>query len=255
VKASEIQQRREQMTQLLIENKKIKVRQLVEHFHVSDETIRKDLKYLEEQGISKTVYGGAVLDQSDAIEPVINRTTTFLDDKTKIVKAALEFLPETSCVIGLDQGSTVALLARYLNHYQGKTVLTSSLTAIMELMNGSNDFYCVGGHYSKADMSFQGNFTSQALNDIRIDIGFFGSSGVMNRDGFCTSSFADAEMKRALLAKCQTKIVLLDHSKFSKSSFVKAADWGSVDCVITDKRAPEEMLEPIATKTKVIIAN
>jgi DeoR/GlpR family transcriptional regulator of sugar metabolism len=254
MKASEIQQRREQITQLLVEDKKVKVSLLVEQFHVSDETIRKDLKYLEKQGISKTVYGGAVLDQSDSVAPVINRTTTFLDDKTKIVKRALDFLPEDACVLGLDQGSTVALLAHYLNQYRQKTIITSSLTSILELIHGSNDFYCAGGKYSKDDMSFQGDIASDTLNNVQIDIGFFGSSGVMNRDGICTSSFADAEMKRNMLAKCHMKIALIDHSKFIKSSFVKVTDWKTIDYVITDEKTPEELLEQVAAQTNVIIA-
>lgn len=253
MKAVEIQQRRDQIARLLAEGGKVRVSQLTDLFHVSDETIRKDLKCLEEQGILKTVYGGAILDQSDLVEPVVKRTTTFLKDKLKIVKRALDFIPEDRCVIGLDQGSTVALLAHELNQYQNKVIMTRSLTSILELIHGTNEFYCIGGKYQPADMSFQGDATGGLMYDVRFDIGFFGSSGILNRNGMCSSSLADAEMKREMLDKCQLKVVLIDHSKFSRSSFVKVADWDAVDYVVTDSQAPGAVLHQIESRTKVIV--
>lgn len=254
MKAAEIQQRRDQIARMFAEHSRVKVSRLTDLFHVSDETIRKDLKYLEGQGILRTVYGGAVSDRSDFIEPVMQRTTTFLKDKQKIVKRALALIPEDRCIIGLDQGSTVALLAHELNQYRNKVVMTRSLTSILELIHGTNEFYCIGGKYQPADMSFQGDAVGGLMHNIQLDIGFFGSSGILDRSGMCSSSLADAEMKRTMLDQCRLKVVLIDHSKFSRSSFVKVADWEAIDYVITDNEAPEDVLSQIGSMTNVVIA-
>ncbi|SAM65762.1 DNA-binding transcriptional regulator AgaR [Enterococcus faecium] len=51
MKAAEIAKRRKQITELLYQQKEIKVRELVRKFQVSDETIRKDLAYLAAEGV------------------------------------------------------------------------------------------------------------------------------------------------------------------------------------------------------------
>jgi DeoR/GlpR family transcriptional regulator of sugar metabolism len=254
MKASEIQERREKISHLLKVNNKVRVSDLVQTFQVSDETIRKDFEFLEKQGILKKVYGGAELNKTDGVEPVSQRTTSYHSEKMAIVTKAFEFIPEEKCIISLDQGSTVAMLARLLNKHRNKTIITGSLMSILELVESENKLYCTGGIFSKEDMSFQGNIASDTLRDIRADICFLGSSGILDRKGMCSSSFADAELKRELVNKSNKNIVLLDHSKFYKSSFVEAVKWESIDYVITNKEAPKDLVEKLSQVVKVIIA-
>ena len=68
----------------------IKVADLSEFFNVSSETIRKDLIYLEQKGIAKKEYGGAVA--RDAVyEPSFKeKSIKNLDEKTHIANKALD---------------------------------------------------------------------------------------------------------------------------------------------------------------------
>lgn len=79
-----------------------------------------------------------------------------------------------------------------------KQIFTSSLAAITQLANGHHKLFCFGGEYSPDDMAFR-NSGSEIYPDIQFDLCFFGSSGVKNRKGFCTSSLIDAEAKRRML--------------------------------------------------------
>lgn len=253
MKAYEIQNRRQAITDLLLEHDTLKVTALVARFHVSDETIRQDLKYLEKQGILKRVYGGAKRLTQKQLEPVIERTPINYADKKAIVKAATQFIPESAASIGLDQGSTVAMLSYYLKAYQNKRIFTGSLAAILELVTSGNDLYCFGGKYSYADLSFQNQTAVALYPDVKLDICFFGSSGVLNRNGFCTSSFTDAVIKRNLLKKSTIKIVLLDANKFKTSSLVEVAPWSAVDIVISNHSMPLDLQASIAAQTRLIL--
>lgn len=253
MKAEEIQARRQAITNLLYQKKEVRIQELVNQFQVSDETIRKDLKYLSSEGIVEKSYGVAKLIQFTPLEPVINRTPIDYAKKIKLVHAAAKLIPKGRCTIGLDQGSTAALLANYLKTHDNKHIFTGSLAAILELINSKNTLYCIGGRYSETDMSFQNDTVNQLYDDIKYDLCFLGSSGVLGRDGFCTSSLIDAEIKRHLIAKSTRKIVLLDNQKFNYSSLVQVARWQTADIVITNKGIPADAQQLIEAQARLIL--
>lgn len=254
MKAEEIQSRRQKIARILYKKKEIKVNELVNLFQVSDETIRKDLRYLAKEGVLEKKYGIAKLKQTQPLKPVINRTPINLNEKRQLIQAALNFIPKGTCSIGLDQGSTIALLANELKNHNNKHIFTGSLASILELINSQNSLYCSGGKYSAEDMSFQNDTSTQLYSDIKLDFCFLGSSGVLGRDGFCTSSLTDAKIKRSLIANSTRKIVLLDKHKFNYSSLVQVATWNIADIVITNRSVAPEIQKMISSKTRLVLA-
>ena len=258
MKANEIHDRRKMITELLYKEDFVKTADLMERFNVSKETIRKDLVFLENEGMLKKKYGGAELISKrellskKELDHVMKRSPREFDKKERIVQAALKQLPLDTKSIGLDFGSTVSLLAQRLNAYSEKQIFTGSLAAIIELINGPHSVYCSGGYYSDPHMAFQNESKIDLYPDIHLDVSFFGSGGVKNRNGFCTSLLVDAEQKRNLLKKTEKKVVLLDHTKFESTSLVEVATWEEIDLVITNKETPMEFQRNIARKTKLL---
>ena len=64
-----LQSRREKIAEMIQADRVLKVSDLMRQFDVSIETIRRDLEYLEKQGLLTRVYGGAVLNQKKGKEP------------------------------------------------------------------------------------------------------------------------------------------------------------------------------------------
>ena len=62
-----LHERRKKIEEILNDKEVVKVSELMELFDVSIETVRRDLEYLEDQGLLKRVYGGAVLPQPKAL--------------------------------------------------------------------------------------------------------------------------------------------------------------------------------------------
>lgn len=76
-----IERRREIMT-ILQKQKSVLVSDLSKRFHVTEETIRRDLEKLEREGLVKRTYGGAVLSESISIDlPFDVREITNIEEK------------------------------------------------------------------------------------------------------------------------------------------------------------------------------
>lgn len=252
MKANEIEKRRAEIMALLKQKSSLKVSELVRRFAVSDETIRKDLRLLSDQGLVNKQFGKVTLIPNIPLPPVAQRTTKLQIDKQHLAQAALKLLTKPALTIALDQGSTVATLAQLLNQFNDLTIVTSSLLSLIALQNTKNVLYSTGGKYNIADMSFQGTRPSEFYEQIHVDFCFLGSSGVAGRDGFCSSSFADAEMKRTLIHNSAVSVLLLDKSKFTQSSLVQVAKWSAVDYVITNLAADSADYQFIAQQTQLI---
>lgn len=255
MKAQSIVERRNKIVELVNKYGLLRVSNAVEIFQVSDETIRKDIAYLDKQGILKKVHGGAVALKSDTIAPINIRQTENHHIKFAICQKALEYIPEDQCIIGLDMGSTLSLLSTLIKELDNKIIITNSFPALQELILSKNKVISTGGEYSPHDMYFRGEFAKNNLQHLAMDICFMGTSGVLNRDGICSTNFYDVDVKREFLKRSRKSIVLLDSSKFNKSSLVKVAEWDEIDLVITDSNIREEDEIKLSQKTQLEIVD
>ena len=115
-------ERRNEIAALLLRDGNLKAGELAKRFSVSTETIRKDLIYLDEQGIAQKGYGGAIA-RSDLIErPVVMKEMENMETKAAIAVKALELIPPNGVIL-LDAGSTTYALAKQLTLlYHFKTI-------------------------------------------------------------------------------------------------------------------------------------
>jgi DeoR family fructose operon transcriptional repressor len=61
----------------------------------------------------------------------------------------------------------------------------------------------------------------------------------------CTDSDpADVRVKRLMLARARTKILLADHSKFGRSTTFTVAAPAELDLIVTDATTPDDTLAP-----------
>lgn len=250
--ATEIQNRRNHILELLKKQPTMRVSELVTRLKISDETVRKDLRILSEQGLVKKSFGKVTLVTAPPLDPVYQRTTINAERKRALAAKAMTLLPATPITVALDQGSSVAQVAQCLANRSQDTLITNSLLSMMALQNSHQQIYSAGGKYNFNDMSFQNEQPSQMYTNSYFDFCFLGSSGVAGRDGLCSSSFADAEMKRQMIANSHVTIALLDATKFTTASLIKVTDWANIDYLVTDLDPASPLLEPIRQVIKVI---
>ncbi len=234
-----VAQRRKIIKDLLLKKKSVKVAELVEIFDVSEETIRRDLIFLEKEGFLKKSYGGAILVENYAKEeirlPVQKRLSQYYEEKDAIGQKAIELANDNQIII-LDAGTTTWCVANYLKELDGMTFVTNGLN-VAEQCSKSNDsdVFLIGGKLIKKSMSLVGPQAMNELKKYNANIVFIGASGVSLEKGFFSSDIYEAEVKRAMVTAGRKVVIVVDHSKFGKQGLVSFSNFDDIDIVITSE--------------------
>ena len=246
-------ERRNKLAQILVAEGSVKVGELAEMFQVSTETIRKDLIYLENEGIARKSHGGAIV-SSDLLErPLSSRNQENVKNKVKIAQAALKLIPDNGVII-LDSGSTTFSIAKLLTIKKGNTVITNSIDIAKILSGTENVVYSTGGEIRGSSLALIGLWAIHSLKSVKADIAFLGTDGFESRGGPCTASYAEAEVKKTMIGCSKEIAIVCDSSKFKMSGMFQFAEWKDIDFLVTDAEISENETKPLHNLTKVIIS-
>ena len=109
----------------------VNVQELVSRFQVSSETIRRDLEYLEKEGLVRRIHGGAVSVRPHASESAYHtRQQEHTGEKQVIARAAAELVSDGDTVL-IAPGTTALEVASCLRSRKGLTVISNSLPVTM----------------------------------------------------------------------------------------------------------------------------
>ncbi|WJG09605.1 transcriptional repressor AgaR [Aliiglaciecola sp. LCG003] len=238
--------RREQIARMLKENGSVQVVKLVDQFKVSGVTIRKDLSFLEEQGIATRSYGGAMLNDNGVFET----ETTFdrkqalhAEEKSSIGKIAAELVNDGDSII-LDSGSTTLKLASHLGGKENVTVVTNSLNIVNELKHNEQiDVMLLGGTLRRKSQSFFGSSALATLKDLHVDKLFLGVDGFHMDKGISTHFEAESLLNQLMCKVASEIIVVTDSSKFGHVCLHKILEPMGVSQIVTDSNIPKDYLD------------
>lgn len=233
---------------------RVEVAALAEELEVTPETVRRDLTTLERHGVLRRVHGGAIPLESLGFEPRLNvRQERYTAEKERIAKAALDELPSEGTVL-LDSGSTTQLLAEQLPFDRELTVVTNSVAIAAAVAQRENlAVFLLGGRIRGRTLASVGEWTTDALRSISVDVAFVGTNGLTVRRGLTTPDQAEAAVKRAMVTAARRVVVLCDHSKFGTDHFSQVAPLELVDTVITDTGLDEETANDIEAAGPAVV--
>lgn len=233
------EERKQKIFHYVHTNERASVQELAAHFGVSESTVRRDLKDLEEGGHLRRTHGGAVAIQSDNSEPpFIEKEDRFRLQKEAIAKAAAALVEEGDTVL-LDSGSTTYYLAKELKSFSKLTVVTNSVVVAQELGHLPNiSLVLTGGTVRPETLAMVGPLAESTLDMVRVNKSFVAINGLDPSHGLTTPSLSEAEMKRMMVRVGKQVILLADHSKYAKLSFAKVVDIQDIHLLITDSQFP-----------------
>lgn len=249
-----MEERRKLILDELIENETVYVSVLSKKFDVSYETIRKDLTYLENQGLLVKSHGGATIKQNAIEHPFHVRQEENIEPKQRVAQKAVEIIPQNSSII-IATGSTTLEIAKLLAHKTGYTIFTDSLPVASILLNSANSVFIFGGELRSKSSSVYGGWTINAIEQIQADIAFIGTDGFSNLDGPTTPSSSDAFIDQTIMKHAAKTYIVADHTKFTRNSLYKICDWSNVTALITNKEAINENIENVKKQTNIILAD
>jgi len=208
---------------------------------LSEDTIRRDLRELAQEGLLQRVHGGA-LPASPAIVNFAAREQLASAGKVAIGKAAAAMVQPGQVVI-LDGGTTTREMARHLRHDLRATVVTHSPTIAMELVaHPSVEVVLIGGRLFKHSVVAVGAAAIEAIAQIRADTFFMGVTGIHPEAGLSTGDLEEAHIKRRLSAAAADTIVLVSAEKLNAASPYVIAPITEASGIIVERSVPEDAI-------------
>lgn len=241
-----LNERQSKILESLETKKYISVNELSEKLKVSVVTIRKDLTLLEQEAYLHRTHGGAskqmryVFDQT-----VTEKETQNVEEKTRIITKALDFIKENEFII-LSSGTTVNLLAQKLYGFRNLTVLTPSLRVALEVCKNPNvNTIHLGGEVRKNSTSTIGVLAEETLSNFSCTTLFLGIEGIDLDYGLSSTNVGEAHLNKKMMERVDKTIVLADSSKIHKRGFGFICYVEKIDMLITDSNVDPEFVEEL----------
>jgi DeoR/GlpR family transcriptional regulator of sugar metabolism len=230
----------------LLRNGKTTVQELAERLNVSVVTVRRDLAELQRSGGLRRTHGGAIPVEPLLYEPFLHDATfqvqieRHAEEKRRIGIAAAELIQDLQ-MVAFTAGTTATQVARSIWVDRRVTVVTNTVNVAMELSSRPNITVIVtGGQLHGSWFSLVGPHAIHAVQKMVFDILFIGVDAIDTSRGLMTHYLEEAALNSAMIAQATKKVVVADHSKFSKTAHHVFGSPANVDLIVTDTDAPEE---------------
>ena len=227
--------RRRKILDWLQEEGSARVRELSDAFEVSEVTIRQDLERLESDGYITREYGGAFLNTiKTQVGSLSLQHSENMEKKRKIGALAASLINDGETLI-LDAGTTTTEIALRITDRHDLTVITNALN--IALILGATPGFAVhmpGGQFKAPTLSLSGDKAVEYLRDVFAGKLFLATAGVAIDAGLTYPSFADLELKKAMIKAATHTYLVADSTKINRSSFTRLSTLEVVNTFITD---------------------
>jgi DeoR/GlpR family transcriptional regulator of sugar metabolism len=244
-------ERQQQIHRLVGEHGRVLVAELAERFGVSEQTIRKDLLILEQEGRVVRTHGGAIAVERGRPELGFDvRRRLEADGKARIGATAATFV-EDGETIAFDASTTALEVAKQLRAQGGwrsLTVITNGLRIAEELAGQDGiTILMPGGSMRWEALSVVGPWGDGFFRRINIARAFLGAAGFTLQAGLTDATEEEAQIKRAMVASSMEVTAIVDHTKWGRAALATFCRTDRLARVVTDGPAPAEMAEALGS--------
>lgn len=209
--------------------------------NVSEDTIRRDIKTLSDQGLLKAVRGGAV-----AHTPIPHhyraREKHDMAQKKIVASKALQFIKDGQ-VLFLDGGTSIQALAELIPHDMNVTVITHSFPVVSVLEDHpSAEVIFAGGRLSKLAFTTTGYETIQTFRNFRADLCLISVCSLHPTIGLTTVHHEEAQVKRMMMEMAGQTIALSTIEKLNTAEAYYINPATAVDTIVTEINPNDERL-------------
>ena len=247
------QNRRNKILEMLEANSTISNTEIMDTFGVSIETVRRDLAYLESRGALERVYGGAVRKNFINSEPeYVRREQHNKQEKTAISEQAQKYIEDEDTVF-FDIGTTVLQIARNVDENKHIKAFTNSLRVATLLSERGCDVFISGGKLREGELSVSGSMAERNMDAFNIDKAFIGAGGI-TANGITDFIESEASLRSRIIKNASKVIVVADHTKFAVRAMCNVCTAADIDVLITDSKAPKNILKSLEKQgVKIIV--
>jgi DeoR family fructose operon transcriptional repressor len=250
------EERRLQIAAQLRRDSRVRVDDLARRFGVSGETVRRDLQVLEERGLLRRVYGGAVVVEPHPVEARFDESGERRPSPHRQIAALAATLVEPNDTIVLHGDALVMETARALPASFAGRVLCAALPIGAELAGRDDvEVLMAGGALRPDDLVCLGPVTEHFFQQYYADKAFLSAGGIHPRAGLTHQQLPEIALQRVMIEHARECYVLADAARIGKIALGRVVELSAVTAVITDDSAdPDDIRSLEQAGAKVLIA-
>lgn len=218
--------------------RRVSIMALAKRLSVSDETIRRHVKGLADEGLVRRVHGAVALPEELA-EPPFRRRMEVEALAKRAIGRRMAALVEDGQTVMLDTGSTTAYVAEALAERRGLTIVANSIETARPLV-GRNDnrVMLAGGELRAHDAAALGAGAVDFVRQFRADWAVLSVGGIDLRGGLMDHFLDEAVFARALIGQAERTAVVADATKLGQRALVTICPLGSIDVLVSNLPPP-----------------
>lgn len=225
---------------------------------VSAATIRRDLDTLAEQQLLTRTHGGAVPNATAYDLPLRYKSVRQAEEKQLIGRAAAA-LVTPGAIIGSNGGTTTTEVARAIatraDLQEGGSVAdgggVQSITFVTNALNIANELtvrphikvVVTGGVARTQSYELIGPLAQGILNNLSLDIVFLGVDALDVSHGASAHHEGEASINTLMASRARQVVIVADASKLERHAFSRICPIDDVDILVTDRTAPQDVLD------------
>jgi DeoR/GlpR family transcriptional regulator of sugar metabolism len=214
--------------------------------NVSEDTIRRDLQELDEEGKLSKVHGGAL---SKSFHFTLQKNVIYSQPEKKIIADKAVKLIKDGMFILLSGGTTIIELVKSLPEDLNATFITISLPTALELLNHpASEVIFLGNKLLKSAQIAVGAEVVQRLSEIKADICFLGTNSIDAERGITDLEWEVIEVKKAMIKCAQTTVSLAISEKLNTVQRLQVCPTEMIDTLITELDPDNIILEKYRQK-------
>lgn len=209
---------------------------------VSEDTIRRDLQELSEQGKVIKVHGGALSPSFN--EVYYSPSQVYSRSEKKAIAQKAVSLIEDGMFILTGGGSTILELARSLPPQLKATFITGSIPAVLEYMHHPTiDVIVIGDKISKSSKITVGGEAVDKIRQIKADLCFLGVNAIDIGHGITDNDWDVVQLKKAMIESSRKVVCLTIAEKINTLQPIQVCSIGQIDTIITELPADDPALQ------------
>ncbi len=230
----------------------VSIKELSILLDVSEMTVRRDLKLLENKNVASNVNGTSVYNPAHlgfANDYNLSDETEKQNSQKEAIGMFAASLVKKGDVIIVDTGTTTERIIPYLPQNLDLTVLTYATNILMELRRLSDiNMIFAGGYYQPNTQIFISDEGLSLIKSIRAQKVFVSAAGIHKQLGVTCANAYEVPVKKLILNTSLQKILVADSKKFGSVRSSYFCELSDIDIVITDKELPEEWIQILKSK-------
>ena len=251
-------QRRKLIQEYLTSHKIASIADLSGMVETSEATIRRDLEWLENEGLLERTYGGAILNQRYNLESAYEQRATSFPEEKRLIGEHAASLIEDGDIVFINSGTTTAQIFHHIPKDAKITVFTNNTIAAFEIGDDIGyEVVLLGGTLNNKVNAVTGSYTLSNLSHIYADKTFVGVDGISLKFGCTVPTNAEAEIVRTMLVRTRGLIaVVTDHSKWGVVSNFEVAKVNQIHKLVTDEGIDSGAYDALVSQSvDVVITN